>query len=158
MGFENYKYIKSDRAPSTIPEGKYRCMIMSCEEKMSKNGNDMLEIVLRLSGTRANVKYWIVQAGEYWEDKLNRFFDAFPELEGSMIFATWRGAKGAAIFKENDNGFLEQSRWIYPSQAEKLPEFEWVPKDGEPDECPVHTGIAEVVFTEEKTEDEDFPF
>lgn len=155
MSFENYKYKKGEHSAS-LPEGKYRCMVMNCEEKTSKAGNDMLEITLRLSGTKANVKYWIVQSGDYWEDKLNRFFDAFPELEGSLIFSTWRGAMGAAYFKEGDNGYLEQSRWIYPNQAESLPPFEWKPRDEDPDECPKHQAITEVTFTD--ASDEDIPF
>jgi len=151
MSWENYSYKAGEH--NSTPAGKYRCVILSCEEKTSSKGNDMLEIVLRLSGTKINVKYWIVQTGDYWQDKLNRFFDAFPSIAGNMLFAAWRGAVGAANFVEDENGYLKVGRWIYPKAAESLPEFVWCPRDGEKDTMP-----EPVEFTEIVTEDDDMPF
>lgn len=153
MGWSNYTY----REPQKANPGNYRCIIMNAEQKVSKSGKNMLQITVRPSGTALNVNTYIVD-GDYFDDNLSRFLDAFPALkEGLNIDEcfTWRGQIGAARFGEDDRGYLKVSSWMTPEKAESLPEFEWKARDGET-AMPEPQVLTELPAGEE--DDTDFPF
>lgn len=129
--------------------GKLRCVITEVEEKVSKKGNPMFEIKVRPSGCRFTVKTWLVHGIDGWKEKATRFFDAFPEIEfGNFDCITWVGAEGAAIFDEDDNGYLNVKRWLDPVQAADLPPYE-----GNKPERQTVTTLAE-----DEGPDDDLPF
>ena len=140
----NYVYVEPKRAKP----GDYRVEIVSAEEKQSKSGNDMIVVGLKLNGTEIKVNDYFVQ-GEYFADKISRFFDAFPMLKGEdnkgdFNFLTWVGCIGAAKFKEDEKGYLKVQYYLTPEKAEKLPT--WV---GELPERQTVTDFQEVSAEEE---------
>ena len=117
------KYRREERefSPAT---GKLRCVIVDVEETVSKKGNNMIVITVTPSGSKARVKYYLVD-----NDNFNRnatsFFDSFKEIpDGDFNFVGWVGAEGAAMFKENENGYPEVAYFISADRAANLPPFE----------------------------------
>lgn len=136
--------------PQKVQEGNYRVGIVEVEEKQSKSGNDMIVVSLKLNGTGVTVKDYFVK-NEFFNEKVSRFFDAFPVLkgennEGDFNFPTWIGCVGAARFKTDDKGYLKVQYYLTPERAKKLPE--WV------GEMPERQTVTEL--TEES--DDDIPF
>ena len=98
MSWSNYTYHEPERRPALNP-GKYRIMILSAEQTVSKAGKNMLKITFRPSGAAINIYHYIVD-GEYFDDNMNRFLNAFPGLYGTDFSidecSAWRGYVGAA--------------------------------------------------------------
>lgn len=117
-------YKREEREPQEKVTGKLRCVIVDVEETMSKSsGLPMIVISVRPSGTTFKVKNYLVK-NEYFNRNAGQFFDAFPEIgDGNFNFIEWVGAIGAANFVEDENGYLKVKSWVYPRQAESLPEF-----------------------------------
>lgn len=118
-------YRREEREPDAKVSGKQRCVITAVEEAVSKSsGNPMIVITVRPSGCRFTVKSWLVK-----NDSFNRnataLFDAFPEIgDGNFNFIEWVGAEGAAMFGEDENGYLKVKYWLSPERAANLPPFE----------------------------------
>lgn len=118
----NYERDDSGGRPKT---GKQRCVIVDVEEAVSKASHKpMIVVTVQPSGSKARVKYYIVQ-NEHFNRNMTQFFDAFPSIrEGDFNFLTWVGAMGAADFGEDENGYLKVKWWLDSVRAEGLPEWE----------------------------------
>lgn len=120
--WDNYKY--EERKAFALEPGNYRVVIVDAEEKKSKTGKDMIVIELRPSGASFSVRDYIV-AGDYFNDKISRVFDAFPEIgNGNFNLLEWIGAMGAAKLKADSEGYLKVHYYLTPEEAQRLPEFE----------------------------------
>lgn len=142
MGWDNYKRTES----TSLEPGKYRVVITGTEEKLSKSGNKMLVITLRASGSRLNLKYYLVD-GEWFDRNLTSIYDSFNIPEGDMNFISWIGASGAAELGLDENGYVKVKWFIKKKAAESLPPFE-----GEKPQK------QEVTKLEELGDEEDLPF
>lgn len=142
---------KRDASIAEVKTGLRRCVIVNAEETvtgpMSKvPGTPMIVVTVRPSGSKANVKTYIVK-NERFNKNMTNFFDAFPAIgDGNFKMLEWIGAEGAADFGTDKKGYLEVKWFVSPKQAEKLPPFE-----GEKPEKQEVTVLGEEV-------DEDFPF
>ena len=118
-------YKREEREPESKITGKQRCVITAVEEKTSKaSGLPMIEITVRPSGCRFTVKSWLVH-NDNFNRNATQFFDAFPEIgDGNFDFLTWVGCEGAAMFAEDENGYLKVKYWLDAVRAESLPPFE----------------------------------
>ena len=116
-------YKREEREPESKITGKQRCVITAVEEKTSKSGKPMIEIKVRPSGCRFTVKSWLVH-NDNFNRNATQFFDAFPEIGEQFDFLTWVGCEGAAMFAEDENGYLKVRYWIDAVRAESLPPFE----------------------------------
>lgn len=105
--------------------GDYRVVVVNAEEGVTKSsGKGCFIITLRPSGASFTIRHYIVE-GEYFNDKMSRFFDAFPSIgEGNFNPTSWIGAEGAARLGPDKNGYSEIKWFIDPKRAEKLPPFE----------------------------------
>ena len=121
--FDDYQ--REEREQESKVTGKQRCVITAVEESVSKtSGNPMIIVSVRPSGCRFSVKNYIVK-NEYFNRNMTSFFDAFPEIpEGNFNFVEWVGAEGAAMFGEDDRGFIKVKWFLSPTQAASLPPFE----------------------------------
>lgn len=141
-------YKREERESENKITGRQRCVITDVEEKMSKSGNPMIEIKVRPSGCRFTVKSWLVHNANF-NRNATQFFDAFPEIgDGNFDFLTWIGAEGAAMFAEDENGYLKVRYWIDSVRAESLPPFE-----GDKPERQTVTKLVDV-----EPDDDDLPF
>ena len=118
-------YRREEREEDAKVTGKQRCVITAVEEAVSKSsGKPMIIVSVRPSGCRFVVKNYIVK-NEYFNRNMTQFFDAFQEItDGDFNFLTWIGAEGAAMFAEDEQGFLKIKYWLDPVRVANLPPFE----------------------------------
>ena len=123
----NYNREEKERESAVV--GKHRVVIVSAEEGVTganskKPGTPMIVVKLRPSGRRFTVTHRIVQ-NEYFNRNMTQFFDAFPEIaDGNFNFLEWVGCEGAAMFKEDQNGYTQVNYFLDPVRAADLPPFE----------------------------------
>lgn len=121
--WDDFTYSADTHTGGGAIKGKLRCVITEVEETESKNGNPMIVVTVKPSGASFTVKNYIVK-GQYFNDNMSRFFDAFPEIkQGNFHFIEWVGCEGAAEFGEDDRGYTKIKWFLNPKQAEKLPAF-----------------------------------
>ena len=125
----NWNYTREDNERESALTGKHRVVIVDASEGVTganskKPGTPMIIVKLRPSGKRFTVTYRMV-AGEYFNRNCTQFFDAFPEIaDGNFNFLEWVGCEGAAMFKEDSNGYTQVSYFLSPTRAADLPPFE----------------------------------
>lgn len=145
-------YKREDTARESAVTGKHRVVIVEAGEAVTgpnskKPGTPMIVIKLRPSGRRFSVTHRIV-SGDYFNRNMTSFFDAFPEItDGDFNFLSWVGCEGAAMFKEDANGYTQVSYFLSPERAADLPAFE-----GEKPERQTVTSL------DDDTDDGDLPF
>lgn len=116
--WNDYKYEK----PQRLQPGDYRVEIVAASEETSRSGNPMIVVSLKPNNSGIVIRDYFVK-GAFFNQKISRFFDAFPELEeGNFEFLTWAGAVGAVRLRE-DGEFLKVHYYINPEKAENLPEW-----------------------------------
>ena len=149
--WDSYKREENERESAVT--GKHRVVITEAGEATtgpnSKHpGTPMIVVKLRPSGRKFSVTHRIVK-GEWFNRQMTQFFDAFPEIEeGDFNFLSWVGAEGAAMFKEDANGYTQVAYFLDPVRAADLPAFE-----GEKPEKQTITKLDD-----EEDEDEGLPF
>lgn len=143
----NYTREETPRAQA----GDHRFEVIAAEEKVSQSGKNMVVVTLKLNGYDTNVKDYFVE-GEWLNRKLTQWFDSTNINEGDMNLLGWKGAVGAARFKEDENGYLKVSYYIDKKRAEKLPAWQ-----GEMPERQTVTTLSDAKF-EDVTNEDDLPF
>ena len=92
-----------------IPEGLYRVRIEGVKEKISRSGNEMIELTLKVSGQRSKMWYYIVfdksdpEKMRMTNDKLGQIFDSFEIQSGDLDTEHWIGKVGAAKIRHRLN-------------------------------------------------------
>ena len=125
--WDSYKRETQERESAVT--GKHRVVITEAGEAVtgpnSKNpGTPMIVVKLRPSGRKFSVTLRIAK-NDYFNRNMTQFFDSFPEItEGDFNFIGWVGAEGAAMFKEDANGYTQVSYFLSPERAADLPPFE----------------------------------
>ena len=125
--WDSYKREETERESAIT--GKHRVVITDAGEAVtgpnSKNpGTPMIVVKLRPSGRKFSVTHRIVK-NDYFNRNMTQFFDSFPEItEGDFNFIGWVGCEGAAMFKEDSNGYTQVSYFLSPERAADLPAFE----------------------------------
>ena len=125
--WDSYKREENERESAVT--GKHRVVITEAGEAVtgpnSKHpGTPMIVVKLRPSGRKFSVTHRIPK-NDYFNRNMTQFFDAFPEIkDGDFNFLSWVGAEGAAMFKEDANGYTQVSYFLDPVRAADLPAFE----------------------------------
>lgn len=121
----NYQRTESTQF-AEIPEGRYRALIDSAEKAVSKSGNDMLVIKMRVSGQTSSIWYYI----SFLEDRpeitnrmLTQLFDSFGIEEGNFNLASYVGKAGGIQVKHDDQGRARISYLLSKKQQEELPPY-----------------------------------
>lgn len=149
--WDSYKREENERESALT--GKHRVVITDVSEAVTGAnskvpGTPMIVVKLRPSGRRFTVTHRIVK-NDYFNRNMTQFFDAFPEInDGDFNFLSWIGCEGAAMFKEDSNGYTQVSYFLDPVRAADLPAFE-----GEKPEKQTITSLED-----ESEEDGDLPF
>lgn len=126
--FNEADYQETAFAP--IPVGDHRVRIASVEEQKSSNGNDMLKIVLDVSGYSSTLWHFLVflpQNPQMTNQKLGQIFDSFGIQPGNMNFSSWIGKVGGCRIKhEQYNGETKErvSYFLSRSKVDKLPAWQ----------------------------------
>lgn len=142
-----WNFQRTERQFEQVPAGNHRVVIDSVEKAVSKNGNYMLVMKLRVSGCSAMLWHYIVFMDNHPEitnQKLTEVFDSFGIPEGDFNLASWEGRAGAAHVKIDDQGYSKVSYFLKKDKAAKLPPWkgevpakQGVPTPVEnPEDCP----------------------
>lgn len=94
-----------ERSFEVVPVGKHRVRIESAEECTSSKGNDMIKVVMQVSGMAAKLFHYIVfmpDNTQLTNTKLAEFWDSFGIPKGNLNTATWTGKIGACKVKHEE--------------------------------------------------------
>ena len=132
-----------------IPIGDHRMRISSAEEQISNSGNQMIKLVLEVSGYNSTIWHYIVFMPENQKltnQKLGEFWNSFGIPQGNFNLQQWVGKVGAGKVKHEEyNGesnakvayFFKKEKqdslpaWQEPSKA--APAFEEIPTPDDAD-------------------------
>lgn len=138
-----WQFQRTKRQFEGVPAGDHRVIIDSVEKAVSRNGNDMLVMRLKVSGCSSMLWHYIVFMDDHPEitnQKLTEVFDSFGIEDGNFNLASWTGKAGAAHVKIDDQGYSKVSYFLKKNKADKLPPWKGdtpAPKPVEtPDEMP----------------------
>ena len=85
-----------------IPVGEHRVRIASAEEQTSKSGNQMIKLILDVSGYNSTIWHWVVfmpDNQKLTNQKLGEIFNSFGIQPGNFNLTSWIGKVGAAKVK-----------------------------------------------------------
>ena len=110
-----------------IPVGDHRVRIASAEEQTSSKGNQMIKLVLEVSGYNATLWHYIVFMPENQKltnQKLGELFNSFGIQQGNFNLVSWIGKVGAAKVKHEMYDGEPQPKVAYfisKERQDKLP-------------------------------------
>ena len=88
-----------------IPVGDHRMRVASAEEQTSASGNQMIKLVLEVSGYNSTIWHWIVFMADNQKltnQKLGEFWNSFGIPQGNFNLQSWVGKVGAGKVKHED--------------------------------------------------------
>lgn len=88
-----------------VPVGKHRVRVESAEECTSSKGNDMIKVVMQVSGMAAKLFHYIVfmpDNTQLTNTKLAEFWDSFGIPKGNLSTGSWVGKIGACKVKHEE--------------------------------------------------------
>lgn len=153
----NYNAKEAEQEFELVPEGKHRVRIIEVEEKISKSGNDMLEITMNVSGYPGKYKYWLVfmqDNSKMTNQKLKQLSDSFGIREGNLNTSEWIGKTGAAKIKHELYDGETRAKIDRFVSADGLPA--WVEKAGMG--TAVKAAQAQGFNIDVEVDDDDLPF
>jgi hypothetical protein len=139
-----------------IPVGDYRVRIASAEEQVSSAGNQMIKLVLNVSGYNSTIWHWIVfmpDNQKLTNQKLGEFWNSFGIPQGNFNLQQWVGKVGAAKVKHEDRNGETNAKIAYfinKDRQNSLPAWQ-DPANG-------NTAAAIVSAFNATPVDEDLPF
>ncbi len=98
MSFGSF-YQEADYNTTAFKEGRFDCILISAELKMSSTKKEMVEMEFSIPN-QGKLKYWLVddQSSQEAHDRTNanmtRFFDCFKIRRGNFNINQWVGKKG----------------------------------------------------------------
>jgi hypothetical protein len=139
-----------------IPMGDHRVRIASAEEQVSAAGNQMIKLVLEVSGYTSTIWHWIVfmpDNQKLTNQKLGELWNSFGIQQGNFNLNSWVGKVGAAKVKhEERNGDTNAkiAYFINKERQNKLPAWQ------EPSNANATVSVGATDFVE--ITDENLPF
>lgn len=136
----NYQRTESDFNFKPIPEGKHRVRIASVKPAKSSAGNDMLNIMLDVSGYAGYLFTRIVflnDKPEVTNSQFTQFYDSFKDIpDGCKDLSQWIGKVGACkVRHEEHNGNMkaEVHYFIHAKYQGDLPAWKEPERKGKTD-------------------------
>lgn len=119
-----WNFQRTEQQFDQIPVGDHRVIIDSAEKAVSKNGNEMLVLKMKVSGFSSMLWNYIVfmpDRPEITNQKLTQVFDSFAIEDGNFNLASWEGKSGAVHVKIDDSGRSVVSYYIHKKKQGNLP-------------------------------------
>ena len=113
-----------------IPVGDHRVRISSAEEQTSSKGNQMIKLVLDVSGYNSTIWHYIVFMSDnpkLTNQKLGELWNSFGIPQGNFNLHEWGGKVGAARVKHEiheGNTNPKVSYFIAKDRQDKLPAWQ----------------------------------
>lgn len=122
--------------------------ILDAKEGVSKAGNPMITIKVKINCTDKTIKHYIVK-NDWFNSNMTRVFDCFGIERGNFSFLSWIGCIGGVNIVEDDYGFLKIGKFFTPSAAQAA-NLAWV------GEMPEKMTVSELDMT--PVDESDLPF
>jgi hypothetical protein len=118
--FKHYDTSKYDPDVSfeLIPRGIHRLRVVEAEEAVSKRGNTMAIVTFSVSGYTSKLFYYFVD-GEWFQRKIDPFFDSFSIQPGDFNLKNWFGKIGAAQVIHEEYQGKQQAKIHYFIKRDK---------------------------------------
>ncbi len=135
--FDSTQYEETSFKP--IPVGDHRMRVASAEEQTSNSGNQMIKLVLEVSGYNSTIWHWIVFMPENQKltnQKLGEFWNSFGIQQGNFNLQSWVGKVGAGKVVHKDYNGLPNAKvsyFISKDRQDKLPAWQETNKFGAAD-------------------------
>ncbi|MDR1398641.1 MAG: hypothetical protein LBJ41_01785 [Treponema sp.] len=103
---DNVNYRQLEEAPdfySQFPVGECPAYIIAVQEKVSRNGNNMLQIVFE-NDKHDRIAYYLVE-GDYFLSRLKALYTAFKIPLGEKDTRKWIGKQGIVVTKLDENSY-----------------------------------------------------
>ena len=110
-----------------IPIGDHRVRIQSAEEQTSNAGNQMIKLVLEVSGYNSTIWHYIVLLPDNQKltnQRLGELWNSFGIPQGNFNLNSWVGKVGAAKVKHEEYNGEPNAKIAYfigKSKQDKLP-------------------------------------
>lgn len=120
----SWNFQRTEREFEQIPVGDHRVVIESAEKAVSKSGNEMLVIKMRVSGYSSMLWNYIVfmpDRPEITNQKLTQLFDSFGIEDGNFNLASYVGKAGAVHVKLDEQGYSKVAWFIHKNKQDNLP-------------------------------------
>ena len=120
----------TEKAFKPIPVGDHRVRIASAEEQTSSAGNQMIKLVLDVSGYNSTIWHFIVfmpDKKELTNQKLGELWNSFGIPQGNFNLNSWVGKVGAAKVKHEDRNGEPSAKIAYfisKDRQDKLPAWQ----------------------------------
>lgn len=141
----SWNFQRTEREFEQIPVGDHRVIIESAEKAVSKSGNEMLVIKMRVSGYSSMLWNYIVfmpDRPEITNQKLTQLFDSFGIEDGNFNLASYVGKAGAVHVKLDEQGYSKVAWFIHKNKQDNLPP--WKGDVPAPNASTVSGGFQEV--------------
>lgn len=122
-----WQFKRTEAKFDSIPAGDHRVQIESAEMAVSKNGNDMLVIKMRVSGYTSGLWQYIVfmdDRPEITNRKLTELFDSFGIEDGNFDLESYVGCMGAAHVKIDENGYPKVAWFLSREKQDNMPPWQ----------------------------------
>lgn len=119
-----WNFQRTEQQFQQIPVGDHRVIIESAEKAISKSGNEMLVIKMRVSGYSSMLWNYIVfmpDRPEITNQKLTQLFDSFGIEDGNFNLASYVGKAGAVHVKIDEQGYSKVAWFIHKNKQGNLP-------------------------------------
>ena len=126
--FDSNDYTEQSFKP--IPVGDHRVRIASAEEQVSSAGNQMIKLVLDVSGYNSTIWHWVVfmpDKKELTNQKLGELWNSFGIQQGNFNLQSWVGKVGAAKVKHEERNGETNAKIAYfisKDRQDKLPAWQ----------------------------------
>lgn len=125
--FDEKDYDPNNEGFELLPVGDYRVRVESAEEKISQNNNQMIALILEVSGH--NCKIWhnlvlLKDNAKATNQRLGEFFNSFNFEVPTLDLSKWIGRVGACRVKHdtyNGKTSAKVSYFISKDKQTKLP-------------------------------------
>lgn len=119
-----WNFQRTEQQFQQIPVGDHRVIIESAEKAVSKSGNEMLVIKMKVSGYTSSLWEYITflpNNPEITNRKLTQLFDSFAIEDGNFNLASYVGKAGAVHVKIDEQGYSKVAWFIHKNKQENLP-------------------------------------
>lgn len=142
-------------------DGDHKIRIKEAKEVMSRTQKPMIVISYMVQDSNGVPYVDRIVAGDYFDQNMTRFFDAFKIDRGNFNFSTWIGKEAAAHFEHRVSEFVDnngQNRSTNKAEMTRLYTPDNAPQSTAPTSTPKPYGTAPVQNQSEYADfKEDFP-
>lgn len=108
MGFiNNYQYEDYSKT-FDVEDGDHTVIIMGAQVKPTQTGKQMIEVSLLVPKANNSIYIERYVEGDYFNQNLSKFFDAFGLKAGNFNFATWVKKTGTGHFIHKEETFINK--------------------------------------------------